>query len=317
MTRAQIIEIGGLYLPIFFSALLIWWRPLDVRKRVAVVFSIMWNLSLLPIVDVFCQRCEFWEFHSSHIIAWKMPLSLYLGWSVIWGVLMPLLFDFFCVRLPVYAAITLVLLIAFFADLLIMPQLGPLLDVNSGWLLGEGILLGICLLPGLILYEITRCKKYPLMRGLMIAISFVTMILIVLPFSTQSIVIVHPQWMTIGLVCSIALALVPAFCAVWVFAKRGGGTPLPFDPPEQLVTSGIYRWLVNPMQVSMIVAMLLCSWLYMHVGLAIASVSVWLYSMSLARWSESVDLTARYGEQWVAYRKNTPAWWPRLRRRKL
>jgi hypothetical protein len=57
MTRAQIIEIGGLYLPIFFSALLIWWRPLDVRQRVAVVFSIMWNLSLLHSADQ-----SFWQF---------------------------------------------------------------------------------------------------------------------------------------------------------------------------------------------------------------------------------------------------------------
>ncbi len=310
------VEVGGLYLPIFLSALLIWWRPLDVRQRVAIVFSTMWQLSLLPIIDTICQRWGYWEFQSSFLIAWKMPLSLYLGWSVFWGVLMPLVYDVLCVRLPVFLSIVIVLMIAFVADVLIMPRLIPVLHLHSDWLIGEGLLLGMCLLPGLILYEITRSKKLPLMRGLMIAISFVLMILVVLPFSVQPIVIVHPRWMILAIVCLILLALVPAFCAVWVFATRGDGTPIPFDPPRKLVTSGIYRLIANPMQLSTIVSMWLTAWLYMHVGLAIASVSVWLYSISFARWSESVDLAARFGDEWIAYRKKTPLWWPRLRNRK-
>ena len=312
MTRCQIIEIGGLYLPIFFSILLIWWRPLDVRARVAIVFATMWNLALLPIVDGVCQRCGFWEFHACYMIAWKMPLSLYLGWSILWGLMMPLVYDYIRVRFSICSSVTLIMITALLCDVLVMPLLGPLLHLKNGWLIGEGLLLVFCLLPGLLLHEITRRKKLPLIRGLMIAISFAIMILIVLPFSTQSIVITHSPWMIATLVGAILLVLLPAFCAVWVFATRGGGTPIPFDPPEKLVTTGVYRWIANPMQVSMIIAMLLTAWLYMHLGLAIASVSVWLYSMSLARWSESIDLTTRYGEKWIAYRKITPAWRPRL-----
>ena len=34
------------------------------------------------------------------------------------------------------------------------------------------------------------------------------------------------------------------------FALVGRGTPAPFDPPQQLVATGLYRWVRNPMYLS-------------------------------------------------------------------
>ncbi len=34
------------------------------------------------------------------------------------------------------------------------------------------------------------------------------------------------------------------------FALVGRGTPAPFDPPRQLVATGLYRWVRNPMYLS-------------------------------------------------------------------
>jgi protein-S-isoprenylcysteine O-methyltransferase Ste14 len=36
------------------------------------------------------------------------------------------------------------------------------------------------------------------------------------------------------------------FCAVWAFAIRGKGTPLPIDPPKTLIVEGPYRLVRNP-----------------------------------------------------------------------
>ena len=34
------------------------------------------------------------------------------------------------------------------------------------------------------------------------------------------------------------------------FAVVGRGTPAPFDPPQELVATGLYRWVRNPMYLS-------------------------------------------------------------------
>ena len=61
----------------------------------------------------------------------------------------------------------------------------------------------------------------------------------------------RPLWLnTLG----VHLILVPAvlgISAVQEFCTRGRGTPVPLDPPSVPVTSGVYAYVANPMQVSM------------------------------------------------------------------
>ncbi len=51
-------------------------------------------------------------------------------------------------------------------------------------------------------------------------------------------------------VVSVALALAGAGMVVWVsatFVAKGGGTPVPIDPPQNFVAEGLYRFVRNPM----------------------------------------------------------------------
>ena len=41
-------------------------------------------------------------------------------------------------------------------------------------------------------------------------------------------------------------------CCVWDFAHFGRGTPAPIDAPKQLVVSGLYRYVRNPMYVGVL-----------------------------------------------------------------
>ena len=111
----------------------------------------------------------------------------------------------------------------------------------------------------------------------------------------------------------IAAALPVLISAFASFVTEGRGTPAPVAPTEQLVVGGLYRWVRNPMYVavgSVIAGQVLLFGsipllTYLAVVLAAFAAFVHLY--------EQPKLTATYGEEYEAYRRAVPAWWPRLR----
>jgi protein-S-isoprenylcysteine O-methyltransferase Ste14 len=112
------------------------------------------------------------------------------------------------------------------------------------------------------------------------------------------------------------LLLISTMLAVWsamMLAVAGRGTPLPFDPPRQLVTTGPYAYTRHPFATAataQIVAL----------GIALGSVPVLAYaSAALAAWyfvirpHEERVLEARFGDEARAYRAHVRAFRPRLK----
>jgi protein-S-isoprenylcysteine O-methyltransferase Ste14 len=96
------------------------------------------------------------------------------------------------------------------------------------------------------------------------------------------------------------------------FVREGGGTPAPVAPTERLVVGGLYRYVRNPMYVavaSVVVgqALLLGRW----VLLAYVVVPL-VATVAFVRFYEEPTLLDRYGDQYAAYRRAVPGWWPRL-----
>ena len=97
------------------------------------------------------------------------------------------------------------------------------------------------------------------------------------------------------------------------FVLEGLGTPAPIAPTERLVVGGLYRHVRNPMylavgativgQALVLGRPVLLVWAAVF-GVAVATF-VWGY--------EEPTLSERYGEEYAAYRRAVPAWWPRLR----
>jgi hypothetical protein len=108
----------------------------------------------------------------------------------------------------------------------------------------------------------------------------------------------------------LAVPLLLGVAAVREFAAAGG-TPLPYDPPARLVTTGPYAYVRNPMQTSMAGAYLLLSvldpWFLAAALIAVA------YGAGLASWHEGEDLASRYGAAWRAYHRQVRPWLPRRR----
>lgn len=111
----------------------------------------------------------------------------------------------------------------------------------------------------------------------------------------------------------LALPALIGLTAVQEFVTRGGGTPVPLDAPRRLVTTGVYAYVGNPMQLSAVVVLVLLGLITWNPWLAAAGVMAHLYSAGLAGWDEDEDLRRRFGEAWTEYRRGVRRWVPRLR----
>lgn len=99
----------------------------------------------------------------------------------------------------------------------------------------------------------------------------------------------------------------------WDFAWRGRGTPVPTDPPKELVITGFYRYVRNPLYVGVLLIFLghflwFGYWtllLYAVIAFIIVHVFVLLY--------EEPTLKKKFGTAYEAYLQRVPRWIPRFK----
>ncbi|HLP24281.1 MAG TPA: isoprenylcysteine carboxylmethyltransferase family protein [Acidobacteriota bacterium] len=128
----------------------------------------------------------------------------------------------------------------------------------------------------------------------------------------------YPTWDDGGMAAHEWLAIVLAtggLCAyascAWQFARKGRGTVAPWDGPRKLVQRGLYRWVRNPMYISLGVvvaseAIYFESWrigLYLLCLTCIAQLAVVLH--------EEPEMSFRYGAMYEDYKRIVPRWFPR------
>jgi protein-S-isoprenylcysteine O-methyltransferase Ste14 len=92
------------------------------------------------------------------------------------------------------------------------------------------------------------------------------------------------------------------------FYVAGRGTLAPWEPPQRLVTIGLYRVSRNPMYLSVVVV--LCGWaLTFHsrrLGIYAALVTLAFHFRILL--FEEPWLEQTHGDEWLAYRARVPRW---------
>ena len=98
-----------------------------------------------------------------------------------------------------------------------------------------------------------------------------------------------------------------------LFVRKGEGTLAPWNPPQKLVTEGIYRFVRNPMILGV---------LFMLIGETVFfgswSLLIWTLIFGVAntlyfQFSEEPRLAKRFGKDYLDYRRNVPMWIPRLK----
>ncbi len=94
---------------------------------------------------------------------------------------------------------------------------------------------------------------------------------------------------------------------------RARGTPVPFNPPKELVVAGPYRWTRNPMMTGLLTALLGVAFLLRSAALAAIFLPALALIMYLViRFVEEPELELRFGEAYRRYHAATPRFLPRL-----
>jgi protein-S-isoprenylcysteine O-methyltransferase Ste14 len=97
------------------------------------------------------------------------------------------------------------------------------------------------------------------------------------------------------------------------FVVEGVGTPAPVAPTKNLVVGGLYRYVRNPMYVAVLATIIGQALVLGQLVLFLYAAVVAVAFVTFVHLYEEPTLRRQFGEQYEAYRRSVPAWWPRLR----
>jgi protein-S-isoprenylcysteine O-methyltransferase Ste14 len=96
------------------------------------------------------------------------------------------------------------------------------------------------------------------------------------------------------------------------FALQGLGTPAPIAPPQHLVVTGLYRYVRNPMYVSVLGVVLGQALAFGDARLLVYGALFWLACHLFVVAFEEPTLARAFKEEFERYRANVPRWLPRI-----
>ncbi|MGH9862406.1 MAG: methyltransferase family protein [Candidatus Acidiferrales bacterium] len=119
-------------------------------------------------------------------------------------------------------------------------------------------------------------------------------------------------WRYLGLPFMTLGALGYFWCA-WNFAVTGRGTPAPIDPPKRLVIHGPYRYVRNPMYLS-VVSVLVGEAVWYEASSVLLYAGVFVVAVNLfVLLYEEPFLRQQFGTAYEEYCCAVPRWLPRWR----
>ena len=124
--------------------------------------------------------------------------------------------------------------------------------------------------------------------------------------------VVPRSWSIAQFAALVPLAIGAAIYArcVWDFVTRGHGIPLPIDHPTQLVVSGLYRYVRNPMYLGVLL-FLLAEALFLEYPAFVIYTAIWFGFVNLFVLAyEEPNLRRKFGDSYTRYTAAVGRWIP-------
>ncbi|MBR1224325.1 MULTISPECIES: isoprenylcysteine carboxylmethyltransferase family protein [unclassified Bradyrhizobium] len=283
------------------------------RQATAAMLGGLWQLPALLLLNWFAQQAGWWRFQPDAASVLGLPVDLWIGWAIWWGPIAVLASR----KLPMPLVIA--GLVA--ADIISMPLLKPLVVLGDNWLIGEIVAVTFALLPALMLARLTEADRFPVLRTCFHALGWGGYMLLVLPACVlawegrdyiDALAQATPWRWIVALLIGLPSLLI-GWAAAHEFALVGRGTPIPYDPPKRVVTSGPYASIANPMQLTSALVMA-------ALAILVASRAAWslpimflVFDGIFAAWYNRAHIALAMPEDWERYRAEVRDW--RFRRR--
>ncbi len=120
----------------------------------------------------------------------------------------------------------------------------------------------------------------------------------------------------LNIIVSVPILALGLFINLWstLHFIKVGGTPVPFNPPAKLVTTGPYAYVRNPQGTSWFI-------LFLGLGVLLQSISLVsiftplfiLLSVFKLKMYEEPELEKRFGKEYVEYKERVPMYIPWLK----
>lgn len=125
-----------------------------------------------------------------------------------------------------------------------------------------------------------------------------------------------PRPTTLSLSTGIVLiafgVTVYAHTAFWGFAFRGRGTPAPIAPTQNLVISGLHRYIRNPMYIGVLLIVAGQAVLFDSRTVLLYAAFLWLAFHVFVLLYEEPALHKQFGPEYDNYKQRVPRWLPKL-----
>ena len=115
----------------------------------------------------------------------------------------------------------------------------------------------------------------------------------------------------IGIVCLLC-GLLLAVSTIRLFSKLGKGTLAPWDPTRNLIVSGPYAYVRNPMITGVFLILVGEALIFSSLAIGIWAAIFIIINMIYFPLSEEPGLRARFGKEYEEYCKHVPRYIPRL-----
>lgn len=279
-------------------------REHAVIRWVGALFAHIWQFQWRLILFTIGIHFHWWHFQADGALLFGVPTDIILASGLLLGALPRIIAPQISVF---YLLILDAMLTVFVLPIYYPPSSLPLLLLISA----------IVILPSHGLAKWTEQDQRLYLRSILQNMGWAILLLWLFPSVVFNLTndswtpfLERSLWLNALLLLPMQIPGMLIFSALYEFAKEGRGTGFPYDAPKYLVTSGIYKYLSNPMQTGIVLMMLLWGAI-LESGLIMLSSPVALVLFLVFKHVCNGSCNIGSGNpDWERYQSATPKWMP-------
>jgi protein-S-isoprenylcysteine O-methyltransferase Ste14 len=282
------------------------------RAMVGCLFAFLYGLGLIFVSHSLAIAVGWWHYGGTSVMLSGIPADIWIGGAILFG---PVLYLAFPSTSPFWLVLPIIVLL----HGTIFSSLQPLVFAGNNWFLGVVLVFAVAHISAIYLARWTANDQNLAYRATLLAIGYgflafaVLPALVMLAMGEDLQLASRPVWVLLACTPPIGVFLIIGLSAVQLFVVHGKGTPIPLDPTKNLVRTGLFAYLVNPMQLASAAIWILMGIALGSIWVASCAVMAWVFVVGMVRWHQRHDRLKRLPKGWAEYRANGPEWIPRWR----